>query len=330
MKTITIVVPTYNEEANVTSVYTRVRSLFESRLSGYLMELLFIDNGSTDNTRDLIADIAGKDGRVQAIFNSANFGFNRSTFYGVSQAEGDCAVLMYADMQDPPEVIPQMVEKWEQGCQIVVGIKNGCDENFFIRNCRKSYYHLLSKISDTDHIEQYDGFGLYDRVFIEQIRKLSDPIPYLRGIVAEFGYKRGEVKYDQQKRERGKSSFNFMKLYDVAMLGITSSSKAVMRMASFIGVGLGIICIVIAVVTFVIKLLNWNYFSAGTAAVLVGIFFVGAVQIFFLGFLGEYVLNINIRSMHHPVVVEARRINMKRDPQNIAEDNKAVDGRSEN
>lgn len=312
MKTISIVVPTYNEELNIQNVYERVCELFEKELKNYEMELLFIDNASHDSTRRLIEALTQKDKRVQAIFNATNFGFSKSSFYGLSQAEGDAAVLMYADMQDPPEVIPKMVEEWEKGHRIVVGIKSKSRESKVMYFIRSVYYKLLTKISETEHIEHFDGFGLYDASFIKELRKLDDSLPYLRGLVAEIGYERAEVEYEQKRREKGKTTFNFMRYYDVAMLGLTSSSKAVMRMATFLGMGLSSICFLLAIATLILKIIDWNYFDVGTAAIIIGIFFVGGVQTFFLGFLGEYIVNINIRTMHHPVVVEDRRINMKR------------------
>ena len=313
MKTITIVVPTYNEEANIQSIYDRVQEVFAASLSDYGMQLLFIDNDSQDGTRALIRGLAEKDERVQAIFNATNFGFSKSCFHGLSQAEGDCAVLMFADMQDPPEVIPERVRKWDEGYKIVLGIKSKSRENRLMYLIRSVYYGILEKISETEHIRQYDGFGLYDAAFVKQLRKLRDPMPYLRGLVAEIGYRHAEVEYTQELRKAGKSTFSLMKYYDVAMLGITSSSKIVMRMATFLGMGLGVVCMIVAIITFILKLCNWQYFNAGTAAIIVGIFFIGAVQLFFLGFLGEYILNINVRTMNHPIVLEEERINLKRD-----------------
>lgn len=311
-KTITVVIPTYNEEKNIMAVYERVSALFEKELGGYKMQILFIDNASLDSSRMLIEELCNKDDRVQAIFNATNFGFSRSSFYGLSQAEGDCAVMLYADMQDPPEVIPEFVKKWEEGYKIVTGIKSQSKENKLMYALRNIYYNLISKISEGEHIKQFDGFGLYDASFIQVIRKLKDPLPYLRGLVAELGCRRAEVEYTQERRKAGKTSFNFARYYDVAMLGLTSSTKAIMRMATFLGVLMAGLCVVIALVTFIIKLVNWNYFDVGTAAIIIGIFFVGGIQIFFLGFLGEYILNINIRSMGHPIVVEEKRINMQR------------------
>lgn len=312
MKKISIVVPTYNEEKNIRTIYERLCILFQDELKNYEMQLLFIDNASTDCSRDLIEELCQNDNRVQAIFNATNFGFSRSSFYGLSQAEGDCAVMLYADMQDPPEVIPMFVKKWEEGYKIVAGIKSQSKENKLMYALREIYYNIIARISEGEHIKQFDGFGLYDASFVRVLRQLKDPIPYLRGLVAELGCKRAEVEYTQEKRKAGKTSFNFARYYDVAMLGLTSSTKAIMRVATFLGIIMAGICGVIAIVTLIIKLIHWNYFDVGTAAIIIGIFFVGGVQIFFLGFLGEYILNINIRTMGHPVVVEEKRINMKR------------------
>lgn len=313
MSTVTVVIPTFNEELNIVSAYERIKALFETQLTKYDFQLLYIDNDSKDKSRELISGLCNKDKRVQAIFNNTNFGFSKSSFYGLSQAEGDCAVLMYADMQDPPEVIPQFLEKWEEGYKVVVGIKSKSKENPLMYMIRGVYYKLLEKMSDVEHIKQFDGFGLYDSSFIEELRKLEDPLPYLRGIVAEIGPQRAYVEYTQDVRKHGKSSFSFMKYYDVAMLGITSSTKAVMRMATFLGMILSFCCVLIALVTLILKLVYWDYYSVGTAAVIIGIFFVGGIQIFFLGFVGEYIVNINQRTMRHPVVVEKERINMKRE-----------------
>lgn len=181
------------------------------------------------------------------------------------------------------------------------------------------YYNLIAKIAEGEHIKQFDGFGLYDSSFIQVIQKLKDPIPYLRGLVAELGCKRAEVEYVQEKRKAGKTSFNFARYYDVAMLGLTSSTKAIMRMATFLGAIMAVLCIIVSIITFVIKLVNWSYYDVGMAAIIIGIFFVGGVQIFFLGFLGEYILNVNIRSMGHPIVVEERRINMKNGKEDFKE-----------
>lgn len=309
MKTVTVVIPTYNEEGNVFLTYERLNRVFCDHLPEYQLEILYIDNCSTDSTRAEICALAGKDTRVKAIFNARNFGFTRSTYYGLSQAEGDCAVLMFADMQDPPEVIPEMVQKWEEGNKIVVGIKNKSKESPFMYFIRGIYYRFVARISEVEHIEQYDGFGLYDQSFVKVLRELKDSVPYLRGIVSELGFKRAEVFYEQDIRKNGKSSFNFIKMYDVAMLGITSYSKAFMRAATFVGLGIGTISMVIALFTFIKKLLFWNSFPIGTAAISIGVFFFGGIQLFFIGIIGEYISNINIRVMNRPLVIEEKRLN---------------------
>lgn len=308
-KTISVVIPTFNEQENVPRIYERVVKIFNEQLPEYDLKLQFIDNYSTDNTRAIILDLAQKDQRVQAIFNARNFGFTRSTYYGLSQAEGDCAVLLFADMQDPPEIIPKFVEEWEKGNKIVVGIKNKSKENPLMYLCRRIYYALIKQISEVDHIEQFDGFGLYDRSFLDVLLKLNDSMPYLRGIVAELGFKRVNITYTQDIRQYGKSNFNFLKLYDLAMLGITSYSKVLMRMATFIGFGVAFISLFVAAFTFFYKLSHWDSFPVGTAAISIGVFFFGAVQLFFIGLLGEYVLSINTRVQHRPLVIEERRIN---------------------
>lgn len=309
MKTVTVVIPTYNEESNVFLTYERLKKVFDEQLPGYRMGILYIDNFSTDSTRARICALTLKDTRVKAIFNARNFGFSRSTYYGLSQATGDCAVLMFADMQDPPEVIPEMVKKWEEGNKVVVGIKNRSKESPLMFFFRKLYYFLFTKISETEHIAQYDGFGLYDRSFITILRELKDPVPYLRGIVAELGFQRAEVFYEQDIRRNGRSKFNFLKMYDVAMLGITSYSKVFMRAATFVGLGIGMVSMVIALYTLIKKLLFWDSFPIGTAAISIGVFFFGGIILFFIGIIGEYISYINLRVMNRPLVIEERRIN---------------------
>lgn len=309
MKTITVVVPTYNEEPNILNLYDRTKRIFQEYLPDYICNIQFIDNGSTDNTRNLIRGLCDKDNTVTAIFNAKNFGFVRSQFYGLTQAEGDAAVLMCADMQDPPEIIPQFIKEWENGSKIVVGVKNKSRENPIMYLCRKIFYKLIRQISEIDHIDQFDGFGLYDKSFIKIIRDLQDPLPYLRGIVAELGSQRKEVKYTQDKRNSGKSNFHFLSLYDLAMLGITSYSKVVMHVATIIGAIASGLSMIVGLASLVLKLVFWDTFPFGTAALQVGVFIIGSLQLFFIGFVGEYIVNINTRVMNRPLVVEAQRIN---------------------
>ncbi|MCI8623291.1 MAG: glycosyltransferase [Provencibacterium sp.] len=311
MKTISVVVPTYNEEDNVMDVYRRIRQVFSEKLPDYRLKLQFIDNCSTDHTRELIRSLCERDEDVQAIFNAKNFGYNRSLFYGLSQAEGDCAVLINADMQDPPEVIPRFVAEWEAGYKIVAGVKTQSRENPVMYFFRSIYYYLMKHSTEIDHIEHFDGFGLYDQEFIRVLREMDDPLPYLRGIVAELGFKRKDIEYEQVKRKKGKTHFRFFALYDLAMLGITSYSKVIMHCCTILGGILAVVSALIAVVTLFMKLFAWDSFPMGTAAMVIGIFFLGAVQLFFIGFVGEYVVNINARVMRHPLVVEETRLNFE-------------------
>lgn len=312
MKVITVVVPTYNEEANIVNLYNRTKKVFEEQLPDYCCNIQFIDNGSTDRTRMLIRELCQKDETVTAIFNAKNFGFVRSQFYGLSQAEGDAAVMMCADMQDPPEVIPQFVKAWEEGYKIVAGIKNKSRENPLMYFFRKCFYKLIGQISEIDHISQFDGFGLYDRSFIQVLRDLKDPLPYLRGIVAELGFQRKDIHYTQEKRVGGKTHFRFLALYDLAMLGITSYSKVVMHLATLIGAVVSGLSFLVGLVALIIKLFNWDAFPFGTAATQVGTFLLGSLQLFFIGFVGEYIVNMNTRVMQHPLVIEETRINFDR------------------
>lgn len=310
MKTVTIVIPTYNEEDNIDLIYRRVTDIFHEKIQNYNYKILFIDNCSKDSSREKIRKLAKEDECVQYIFNIKNFGFSRSTFYGLSQAKGDCAVLLFADMQDPPEMIEEFIKEWEAGNKVVAGIKNKSKENPIMYFIRKCYYKFVNKITDIQHIEQFTGFGLYDKSMIDIFKQLEDPLPYLRGIVAELGPECKKVYYEQRRREHGKSSFKFNSLYDVAMLGITSYSKALLRMATFMGFGIAILSFLIAIVTFFLKVFHIVDYPVGNAAIMVGVFFMGSVQLIFVGILGEYVSNINIRTMRRPLVIEEERYNL--------------------
>lgn len=310
MKTITVVIPTYNEEKNIGLVYQRVTDIFEKSLEKYQYHILFVDNCSTDGSRKKIKNLAALDDRIQYIFYVRNFGFSKSTFYGLTQADGDAAVLLFADLQDPPELIVDFVREWENGSRVVAGIKNKSAENpllYFIRNC---YYRFINRIADIQHIEQFTGFGLYDRSVLEVFASLQDPLPYLRGIVAELAPECSKVFYEQEIRKYGKSSFKLKNLYDVAMLGITSYSRVFMRLATFTGLFIAVCSFLLAAVTFVLKIFHVIDYPIGNAAIIFGVFFLGSVQLLFTGILGEYISNINIRSMKRPLVVEEERYNL--------------------
>lgn len=308
MKKISIVIPTYNECENIVSGYQRVKKVLDG-ISNYSYEILFIDNSSTDGTKGLLRKLADEDETVKVIFNSVNVGWMRSSYYGIINTTGDATVLLAADMQEPPEMIPKFIEKYEEGYKIVVGIKNRSKENRIKYLLRQMYYSLLKRIAEIEHIEQFMGFGLYDKSFVDVLRNLNDPMPYLRGIVAELGGNRAEVTYIQEARKKGKTHFNFWGMYDLAMLGITSYTKVLMRVATILGFIVSCGSILIAIITFIMKLANIVEYPVGVAAISIGVFALGGFNLFFVGLLGEYVLNINTRVMNRPLVIEEERLN---------------------
>ena len=309
MKKISILIPCYNEEENIVPISQAVIETMERDLPEYAFELVFIDNDSTDNTRSLIRGLCGQDRRIKAIFNARNFGQFNSPYYGMLQVTGDCVVEMVADFQDPVDMIPKYVREWEKGYKIVIGIKTSSRENKIMYWLRSCYYKTIKKLSDVEQIEHFTGSGLYDREFIDVLRNLDDPTPFLRGIVAELGYKRKEIPYDQPKRRAGKTHNNFYRLYDAAMLSVTSYTKAGLRLATFFGFFCSLASMCVALVYLVMKLIWWDRFPAGMAPMLIGMLFLGSVQIFFIGLLGEYIMSINQRVMKRPLVIEEERLN---------------------
>lgn len=309
MKKISIMIPCYNEEENVVPISEAVVRELTDSLPEYDYEILFIDNDSKDNTRPLLREICKKNPKIKAIFNVKNFGQFNSPYYGMLQTTGDCTICMCCDFQDPVEMIPKLVHEWENGYKIVCAIKTTSKENKIMRFLRTCYYKLIRKMSDVEQIEHFTGFGLYDKSFIEVLRNLKDPSPFLRGIVAELGYRRKDIPYEQAKRRAGKTHNNFYTLYDAAMLSFTSYTKIGLRLATFCGIGVGIISFLVGMVYLILKLIMWDNFPMGMAPVLIGMCFLGSVQLFFIGLLGEYVLNINTRVMNRPLVIEEERLN---------------------
>lgn len=311
MKKISILIPCYNEQENVVPMSEAIVNLFETELAQYDYELVFIDNDSKDNTRPLLREICAKNARIKAIFNAKNFGQFNSPYYGILQTTGDCTISMVCDFQDPVELIPQYIREWENGYKIVIGIKKSSKENPVMYKLRSTYYKIIKRFSNVEQIEHFTGSGLYDREFVEVLRNLKDPTPFLRGIVAELGYRRKEIPYEQPQRRAGKTHNSFYTLYDAAMLSFTSYTKIGLRLATFMGIGIGILSAVMGIAYLVMKLLYWNRFVAGMAPMLIGIFFLGSIQLFFLGFMGEYILSINQRIMNRPLVIEEERLNFE-------------------
>ena len=307
MKKISVVVPCYNEEENVEALAAAITEEFR-KLPQYDYEIIFIDNDSKDHTRDLIRLMAVKDPHVKGILNAKNFGQFNSPYYGLMQMTGDCVISLAADFQDPVDMIPKFLEGWEEGYKIVIGVKTKSQENPIIYGLRTLYYKIIRKFSNVEMIMHYTGFGLYDKDFIEVLRTLDDPTPFLRGIVAEIGYRHKEIPYTQPKRRAGKSSNGFYSLYDGAMLSFTSYTKIGLRLATFIGFAGSFASFVIAVVYLILKLVNWDDFEAGMAPLIILVAALGSLQLLFIGLIGEYVLAINQRVMKRPLVVEEERV----------------------
>ena len=307
-KLISVVTPCYNEEENIEDVYREIKRVF-SDLPKYRYEHIFIDNHSTDKTIAYLREIASRDKNVKVIINIKNFGHLRSPYYAKLQAKGDAVVLYFCDLQDPTDMIKGFIGKWEEGFEVVLGVKNKSKENPLMFLVRKIFYSFMTRIAETQQIKNFTGFGLYDQSFISLLRTLDTPYPYFRGLVAEFGTNRIEIPFTQQKRKKGKTKNNFYTLYDLAVLGITSYSKLPLRIAAFMGFVCAFLSFLIAVGYAVYKLLFWQRFELGMAPVVIGMFFLGSIQLFFIGVIGEYVGNIFTQVKKMPLVVEKERIN---------------------
>lgn len=308
MKTITVVTPCYNEEDNAEEIYRQVREVMES-IEGISYHHLFIDNRSTDGTADILRRLAAADARVQVILNARNFGHVRSPYHALLQAEGDAVIVLVADLQDPPEMMREFIRLWREGAKVVAGVKPNADESGAMFAIRRLYYSTVARIADVKLIQNFTGFGLYDRQVIEALRRIDDPYPYARGLIAEIGYDVVQVPYNQPRRKRGITKNNFYTLYDVAMLGITSHSRMPLRIAAMAGFALSALSLVVSIAYLLLKLLFWSQFPFGIAPVIIGVFFFASIQLFFIGLLGEYVGAILTHVQKRPLVFERERVN---------------------
>jgi len=307
-KTITILTPTYNEVGNIDELYSRISKITEKNHK-YNFEHLFIDNASSDGTIEKIKQLAKKDKKIKVILNTRNFGPAVSSMHGINQIQTDACIHMASDLQDPPEVIPDLIKKWEEGFKIVVLVKNKSEESRFIFSLRKLYYLFLSAISDVPPIKNSTGNGLIDQEVLKILKDNNDPLPFLRGLLVEIGFPIGKVYFKQPTRKQGVSSNSLYSLYDVALLGITNHSKVPIRFLSILGFILSILSFILGASYLILKILNWDSFTLGMAPLLIGLFFFGSIQMFFLGLIGEYIAVIHNRVRKRPSVVELERIN---------------------
>jgi polyisoprenyl-phosphate glycosyltransferase len=308
MKKISIVTACYNEEDNIFVLYSRVKSVCE-KIPGYTFEHIFIDNASTDNTIKIIKEIAKTNDNVKLIVNTRNFGPVRSGHHGLMQAEGEAVISIVADLQEPPEIIPEFIAQWEKGYKVVIGKINQSHERQAMYIIRNLFYRLMGMVSEIKQIKGFTGFGLYDKKVMDIIRDIDDPYPYFRGIICDIGFDIAKIEYVQPKRERGISKHNFYTLYDLAVLGLTNHSKVPLRLATMLGFLIALFSFVVAIGYFVYKLLYWNSFQLGLAPLTTGLFFFGAVQLFFIGIIGEYIGSIHTQVLKRPLVIEKERIN---------------------
>ena len=311
MKKISLISSCYNEEENLDTLYDRVVKAIEPYSNNYEFEYILLDNGSFDNTEGKLRELAQKDKRIKVILNARNFGHIRSPYYGMVQCSGDAIIYLASDLQDPPELIGDFIKKWEDGYKIVLGKKTQSEESFPMFMIRTAYYELISRIADDDTslVKNCTGFGLFDRCVIDIIKQLDDPYPYIRGLICDIGFEKAFVEYKQPSRRRGISKNNFYSLYDNAMIGIVKHSKVPLRLMTFLGFGLSFLSLGVAVFYFILKLMFWNEFALGLAPIIISLFFLGSVQLFCMGVLGEYIGAIYTRVNKKPVVVEKERIN---------------------
>ena len=308
MKMISIMSPCYNEEENIAELVERIRNAMEE-IPEFVYEHILIDNASKDNTVNVLRDIASKDKHVKIIVNTRNFGHIRSPYHAMLQARGDAVICMASDLQDPPEMIPQFVKKWEEGFKIVLGVKETSSESPIFFLVRNAYYNLVSKLSEVELLKNTTGFGLYDQKVIEIIRSIDDPYPYFRGLICDIGFEITLIPFHQPMRKRGFTKNNFYTLYDLAMLGITNHSKVPLRLATMTGFSVAIISLIVALVYFIYKLISWDNFQVGMAPLVIGLFFFSSVQLIFIGILGEYIGAIHTQVQNRPLVIEKERIN---------------------
>lgn len=313
MPFISVVTACYNEEENVAEVYRQVRAVVETlppwNGEPYTYEHLFIDNASVDRTVEILRGICASDRRVKVIVNTRNFGHIRSPFHGLMQARGDAVISIVADLQDPPDMIREFVARWEAGAKVVIGVKKESSESRVMSLIRGLFYRIIDRLSEVPQVRNFTGFGLYDRVVMNTLREINDPYPYFRGLIADLGYARTEIPYSQPGRNGGRTKNNFYTLYDMAMLGITNHSKVPLRLAAMAGFALSLVALIVALAYLVLKMVWWQTFDLGLAPLVIGVYFLGSVQLFFIGILGEYIGSIQTQIHHRPLVIEKERIN---------------------
>ena len=307
-KLLSIVTPTFNEEENIQELYDEINKSIDN-IFEYEFEIIVIDNDSTDKTQEILKKIASKDKNFKVIINNRNYGHIRSPYHGILQSTGQATIYLASDLQDPPEYIPELIKKWESGFKLVMAIKPESESGFVFHQIRKMYYRILNIISDVPIIKDSTGFGIYDSEVINQLKKINEPYPFLRGLICDLGYSVETISFKQPARKRGLTKNNFYTLYDIGILGVISHSKVPIRFAAFLGFIMGLVSFVVAIIYIILKVIFWASFPMGIAPIIISIFFFLGLQFVFIGVIGEYIGSIHTYSQNRPLVIEKERIN---------------------
>lgn len=307
-KLLSICIPVFNEEDNVPLILPAVDAALAPLADRYDVEYVFTDNCSTDRTFERLADLARQDGRVRVIRFSRNFGFQKSILSGYLNARGDCAIQLDADLQDPPALIPQLVDVWEKGAQVAYGIRRSRKEGFFVTGLRKLFYRTINLLAEHRMPVDSGDFRLIDRCIINVLARTPSSSPYLRGEIAKMGFQQVGVPYDREKRRHGRSKFPFRALMSLAIDGIISQSIVPLRLATYIGLVMSLVtflAIIGYVVTRVFFDVNWPPgFTTITVLILLSI----SLNALFLGIIGEYLARIYRQVSSHHTVIEEHRL----------------------
>ena len=309
--TIGVLVPTYNEEANVRPLYNALKEVFDGLIPDIKFRVLFIDNDSKDQTRDILMQLAREHKEVSCIFNERNYGANRSLFHGILECPGDAVIMMCADFQDPPHLIPEFVEKWQNGHPVVMAKKSNSNEHFGYKVLRKSYYKILGFSHPMyKDVDGCTGYGIYDRTVLDKLKTVNDKTPFFRGLVAEFCSSIEHIRYTRPTRAAGRSSMNLYRLWDEGIVGLINNSQIGIRIIAFLGFTFAMTALTTAVVVLTLKLFYWEQFLLGILPIiLIQIFSLGCVM-FAIGLLGEYVCGIYTQVLGRERVYEKQRINL--------------------
>ena len=308
-KIISIVTPTYNEEENIERMVKEIEKVMDSMKDKYEYEHVVIDNNSKDKTVEILKKIASDKKNLKVIVNTRNFGQSRSPFHALLQTKGDAVITMAADFQDPVELIKDYIGSWEKGSRVTLAKNINTQDSLIISKLKKLYYELIHSISEVKVPMHTTGSGIYDRKIIDVFKKINDPYPYHRGLIAEIEDEINFIEFDRPVREKGESKNSFLSLYNVGMMAIAKHSSVPLRIVIFLGLLSSLLSFISGVIYLIYKLLYWDSFSVGIGPLVIGMFFFFLITILIIGIIGEYILLILTYSKNLPLVIEKERIN---------------------